>query len=107
MSHVPTPPHRPWTHDASPNEIETRAELDYHLATGSLRGLTVLGLNLGQDPPDLTSVEIDDALFVGCRFADDATAADVVARGASVVPVFDEVPYATTPARLYTPDDLA
>jgi predicted Rossmann-fold nucleotide-binding protein len=104
---VPTPPRRPWTHDASPNEVESRAELDFHLATRSLRGLTVLGLRLDQHPPDLDAVDVTDALFVGCRFAGDAAAAAVVARGASVVPVFDEVPYPTTPAHLYTPEDLA
>jgi predicted Rossmann-fold nucleotide-binding protein len=104
---VPTPPRRPWTHDASPNEVETRAELDHHLAARSLRGLTVLGLRLDQDPPDLTTVDVHDAVFVGCRFIDAAAAADVVARGGSVVPVFAEVPYPITPARLYTPADLA
>jgi predicted Rossmann-fold nucleotide-binding protein len=104
---VPTPPRRPWTHDASPNEIETRAELDHHLATRTLRGLTVLGLRLDQDPPDLTTVDVADAVFVGCRFRDAAAAADVVARGGSVVPIFAEVPYPITPARLYTPEDLA
>ncbi len=104
---VPTPPRRPWTHDASPYEIESRAELDFHLANGSVRGLTILGLRLDAEPPDLTTVDVTDALFVGCTFADTAAAADVVRRNASVVPVFVEVPYATTPSRLYTPDDLS
>src|SRR4051794_19480448 len=76
---VPTPPRRPWTHDASPSEIETRAELDYHLAAKSLRGLTVLGLDLRADPPDLAAAEVVDAMFVGCRFAGPTAAADVVA----------------------------
>ncbi len=93
--------------DSSPKEIETRSELDYHLALGSLRGLTVQGLRLDLDPPDLTAVDVTDALFVGCRFPDTASAADVVRRGGSVVPIFTEVPYPTTPSQLYTPDDLA
>jgi predicted Rossmann-fold nucleotide-binding protein len=102
-----------WTHDASPDEIESRAELDAHLephgrtARRSLRGLTVLGLRLDLDPPDLSGVDVTDALFVGCRFADNDTAADVVRRGGSVVPVLPEAPYPTTPSRLYTADDLA
>jgi predicted Rossmann-fold nucleotide-binding protein len=67
----------------------------------------VQGLPLDEDPPDLTGVDVKDALFVGCRFADASAAADLVARGASVVPVFEGVPYPTTRATLYTPDDLA
>ena len=104
---MPTPPRRPWTHDASPNEIESRPELDFHLAAGTLSGLTVLGLQLDEDPPDLTAVDVKDAMFIGCRFADKATAATIVARGGSVVPALPEVPYPTTPSRLYTADDLA
>ena len=71
---MPTPPRRPWTHDASPNEIETRDELEYHLDRGTVRGLTVLGLRLDVEPPDLTTVDVTDALFVGCTFADTAAA---------------------------------
>jgi predicted Rossmann-fold nucleotide-binding protein len=101
---VPTPPWRPWTHDASPDEIESRAELDHHLELGTIRGLTILGLRLDQD---LTTVDVRDALFVCCSFATTEAAVDVVARGASVVPVFADTPYPTTPSRLYTPDDLS
>ena len=39
------------------------------------------GLRLDQDPPDLTTVDVTDALFVGCRFVDAAAAADVVRPG--------------------------
>jgi predicted Rossmann-fold nucleotide-binding protein len=50
---------------------------------------------------------VSDALFVGCRFPDAAAITAVVRRGANVVPVFDGVPYPTTPSTLYTADDLA
>jgi predicted Rossmann-fold nucleotide-binding protein len=93
--------------DATPYEIETRSELDDHLARGTLRGLTVQGLRLDLDPPDLTTVDVTDSLFVGCRFPDPASAADVVRRGGSVVPAFTSVPYPTSPASLYTAEDLA
>lgn len=96
-----------WTHDASPHEVESRAELDHHLVTGSLAGLTIQGLVLDLDPPDLTRVDVTDTVFVGCRFAGTDVPADIVRRGGIVVPVFREVPYPTTPARLYTPADLA
>jgi len=98
---------RVWPHDSSHDEVESRAELDAHLATGTLAGLTIQGLDLSGDPPDLRDIDVAGALFVGCRFSDTATMAELVARGAHIVPVFGEVPYPTAPSRLYTPDDLA
>ncbi|GAA4677022.1 LOG family protein [Phytohabitans rumicis] len=94
-------------YDSSPNEIESREELDLHLAAGSLAGLTVQGLRLDVDPPDLARVVLSDTLFVGCHFASVEIEADLVRRGAHVVPPFDDLPYPTHPARLYTADDLA
>jgi hypothetical protein len=93
--------------DATATEIESRAELDEHVRKGSLAGLTVLGLRLDDDPPDLTAVDVHRAIFVGCHLADDDVEIDLVRRGAHVVPPFDELPYPTHPARLYTPGDLA
>jgi predicted Rossmann-fold nucleotide-binding protein len=97
----------PWPPDTTRPEIETRAEFDLHVSAGSLRGLTVQGLRLDENPPDLTGVDVKNALFVGCRFADADAAAEMVRRGASVVPVFEGVPYPTARATLYTPEDLA
>jgi predicted Rossmann-fold nucleotide-binding protein len=94
-------------HDHSADEIESRAELAQHLATGTLTGLTVQGLHLDTDPPDWSAVDVADTLFVGCRFDSVDTVADLVRRGAHVVPANPAVPYPTQPARLYTPDDLA
>lgn len=96
-----------WIPDRTPDQVQSRAELDAHLAAGSLAGLTVQGVRLDLDPPDLSDVDVTGTLFVGCRFPDHAAIAAVVRHGASVVPVFDEVPYPTGPAALYTPDDLA
>jgi predicted Rossmann-fold nucleotide-binding protein len=107
---MPTPPPADVIdlHDAPDTEVETRAELDSHLATGRLAGLTVQGLRLDLDPvPDLTSVDLTDTLFVGCRFASAEVEAEVVRRGAHVVPGFPDLPYASQPARLYTPEELA
>ncbi|MGC5332364.1 LOG family protein [Micromonospora sp. DT62] len=90
------------------DEIETRAEFDRRLTTGSLVGLTVQGLRLDLDPvPDLTAVEVTGALFVGCRFASREVGADLVRRGANVVPPFSGLPYPTQPSHLYTPEELA
>ncbi|MGK5673521.1 LOG family protein [Micromonospora sp. URMC 106] len=90
------------------DEIETRAEFDRRLATGSLVGLTVQGLRLDLAPvPDLTGIEVAGTLFVGCRFASREVGADLVRRGANVVPPFSGLPYPTQPSHLYTPEDLA
>jgi predicted Rossmann-fold nucleotide-binding protein len=107
---VPTPPPvdviTPF--DDSPYEIESRSELDQHLRAGTLAGLTVQGVPLDVDPPaELSTVDVANTLFVGCRFASAADAAALVRRGALVVPAFVGVPYPTRPSRLYTPEDLA
>ncbi|GIJ27934.1 hypothetical protein Vqi01_30960 [Micromonospora qiuiae] len=106
---MPTPPPadviepHTWT-----NEIQTRSEFDRRLATGSLVGLTIQGLQLNLDPvPDFTGVEVAGTLFVGCRFASRQVGADLVQRGANVVPPFSGLPYPTQPPHLYTPEELA
>ena len=93
--------------DHSAADVETRPELDANLAEGTLSGLTVQGLDLRADAPDLTGVEVEDAMFIGCRFPDRAYAADLVTRGAHVIPTFGETPYPTQPNHLYTASELA
>jgi predicted Rossmann-fold nucleotide-binding protein len=68
--------------------------------------LTVQGLHLDLDPPDLSTVDVADTLFVGCHFASVDVEADLVRRGAHVVPAFDGEPYPTHPSRLYTPEEI-
>ncbi|SCF28072.1 hypothetical protein GA0070563_107265 [Micromonospora carbonacea] len=107
---VPTPPPADVIspHDTSATEIETRSAFEQRLAGGSLAGLTVQGLRLDVDPiPDLSGTEVTGTLFVGCRFASREVGADLVRRGANVVPPFSGLPYPTQPSHLYTPEDLA
>ncbi|MGC4808003.1 LOG family protein [Micromonospora sp. DT233] len=107
---MPTPPPADVIspHDTDVTEIETRSAFEQRLTTGTLAGLTVQGLRLDVDPvPDLTATEVTGTLFVGCRFASREVGADLVRRGANVVPPFSGLPYPTQPAHLYTPDDLA
>jgi predicted Rossmann-fold nucleotide-binding protein len=93
--------------DATAFEVESRAEFDVHLAKGSLAGLTVLGLRLDVDPPDLRAIDVAGTTFVGCHLASDGAEVDLIRRGALLVPAFDALPYPMHPARLYTPEDLA
>ncbi|AVT33379.1 hypothetical protein C6361_32465 [Plantactinospora sp. BC1] len=107
---VPTPPPADVLepHDDTADEIESREELDLHLRGGSLAGLTVQGLRLDLDPvPDLAEVDLTGTLFAGCRFVSREVEAELVRRGATVVPAFTELPYPTHPSRLYTADELA
>ncbi|MGW0213167.1 LOG family protein [Micromonospora chokoriensis] len=106
---MPTPPPadviEPHLHAG---EIQTPAELRQQLATGRLTGLTVQGLRLDLAPvPDLTGIDVVGTLFVGCRFASREVGADLVRRGANVVPPFSGLPYPTQPTHLYTPENLA
>ena len=93
--------------DATEHEVESRAELDAHLAMHSLAGLVVLGLRLDLDPPDFAGVDVRGTLFVGCRFASAEVEVDLIRRGALIVPPLETRPYPTYPATLYTPEDLA
>ncbi|MGI5146683.1 LOG family protein [Plantactinospora sp. CA-294935] len=107
---MPTPPPADVLepHDDTADEIESRAELDLHLRSGSLAGLTVQGLRLDLDPvPDLTAVDLTGTLFAGCRFVSREVEAELVRRGATVVPDFAALPYPTHPSRLYTAGELA
>ncbi|WP_199716768.1 LOG family protein [Micromonospora musae] len=105
---MPTPPPADVIEPQPTNEIETRDEFDRRLAGGDLTGLTVQGLRLDLDPPpDLTRVTVTGTLFVGCRFASREVGADLVRRGANVVPPFSGLPYPTQPSHLYTPEELA
>ncbi|MBN1173960.1 MAG: hypothetical protein JXA67_17435 [Micromonosporaceae bacterium] len=107
IGQVPASPLRQPLFDNSPYEIETRDELDLHLARGSIAGLTLQGLRLDEDwPVGLETANVTDALFVGCWLPSVEASADLVRRGASVVPAFADLPYPTQPAQLYRPEDL-
>src|SRR3954451_17982442 len=94
-------------HDHSPDEIESREELRLHLDQGTLRGLTVQGLHLADDPPDWATVDVTGTLFVGCHFASVETEVELIRRGAHVTPPFPDAPCPTQPARLYTAEYLS
>jgi len=107
---VPTPPPSDVTalHDHTPDEIESFPELALHLRANTLAGKVVEGLDLrGQAGPPLSTVDVQNTLFVGCQFDNVDIAVDLLRRGAVVVPAFVGVPYPTHPSRLYTPEDLA
>jgi predicted Rossmann-fold nucleotide-binding protein len=94
-------------HDHSPDEIESREELQLHLAGDTLRGLTVQGLHLAEDPPDWAKVDVSEALFIACRFDSLDTELELIRRGAHVIPPLPGVPYPTHPSHLYLPSELS
>ncbi|MFI5959034.1 hypothetical protein [Cryptosporangium sp. NPDC051539] len=89
--------------DSTPDEIESLAELRIWIDKRTLSGLAIQGLDLTEVAFD--DVTVDDTLFLGCRL-DRSTAADLVARGASVVPELAHAPYPTHPSALYTAAQL-
>ncbi|GGJ89425.1 hypothetical protein GCM10010123_18840 [Pilimelia anulata] len=103
---MPTPPPPDVTalRDTAAAEVESAAELAERLGAGGLAGLTVQGVRV---EADLSGVEVADALFLCCDFADPAAEADVVRRGAHVLHGFPELPYRCQPPGLYTADELA
>ena len=106
---MPTPPPADVIalHDYTPDEIESSAELALHLNANTLAGKVVEGLDLrGPSSARLSTVDVNDTLFVGCHFDDVDTMVDLLRRGAVVVPAFASRPYPTHPSRLYTPEDL-
>src|SRR5690349_9423290 len=94
-------------HDHSPDEIESREELELHLTGGTLHGLTVQGLDLRADPPEWPAVDVTGTLFIACRFDSLDTEIDLIRRGAHVIPPLPDVPYPTHPAHLYRADELS
>lgn len=94
-------------HDHSPDEIESRAELELHLAAGTLRGLTVQGLHLDVDPPDWSAVDVTGTLFIACRLGPTGAEVELIRRGAHVIPPLPGLPYPTHPSHLYLPHELS
>ncbi|GAA0925185.1 LOG family protein [Virgisporangium aurantiacum] len=94
-------------HDHSPDEIESREELQLHLAGDTLHGLTVQGLHLAEDPPDWATVDVTGTLFIACQFDSLDTELELIRRGAQVIPPLPGVPYPTHPSHLYLPSELS
>lgn len=94
-------------HDHSPDEIESREELELHLSGDTLHGLTVQGLHLAEDPPDWAKVDVTGTLFIACHFGSLDTEIELIRRGAHVIPPLPDVPYPTHPPHLYLPGELS
>jgi predicted Rossmann-fold nucleotide-binding protein len=89
-------------------EIESIAELRRHVnSQGDLRNVVVQGLDLTGEAAEavLTSVDAEDACFLGCRLSE-AAEAHVRTTGGTVFPAFVGLPFNPYRASLYTPDEL-
>jgi predicted Rossmann-fold nucleotide-binding protein len=94
-----------------PTEIESLDELDRLVAQGlrSLGGYHLQSVDLSGRADALARLEMTDAVFLGCKFADGSgpgSEADVRARGALVFPAVPDVPFDPYRGALYTPAEL-
>lgn len=87
-------------------ELDSRESLRTHLATSAdLDGVVVQALDL-REVPEIDSVGVRDAIFLGCVFRDLEQQVDLVRRGASVFPSFEGLPYTPFRRTLYTVEEL-
>ncbi len=86
-------------------EIETLAEFDATVASGSLRGHVLQSLDLTDRLAVLAEVEVEGALFLGCTLPQWMAQA-LIARHAVVFPQLPDVPFNPYRASLYSPDEL-
>jgi predicted Rossmann-fold nucleotide-binding protein len=88
-------------------EVDSLADLDGRLARGasSMTGWHLHGLDLRDHGDALRRCQVEGALFLGCRFADEDEA-DVRRRGATVFPTVPGAPVDPYRSGLYTPEEL-
>ncbi|MFW6694294.1 LOG family protein [Streptomyces sp. MAR4 CNX-425] len=89
----------------SPFEIESLAEFDARVASGSISGFRVQSVDLTDRTHLLLTADVHGAVFLGCPMAEDA-ARRVQRDGALVFPVVPDLPFDPYRGALYTPDEL-
>ncbi len=100
-----TGPLTPWRCKHRRCELEDAAALAERLAADAdLREFVLQALDLTGF--DLSGAQVEGAIFLGCRFGDDAQRLDLVRRGAAVFPALDGLPYDAYRGALYTVDEL-
>ncbi|PFG16398.1 putative lysine decarboxylase [Propionicimonas paludicola] len=86
-------------------EIETIAQFDAQVASGSLAGCYLQSLDLSARSDALLAVDVTRAVFLGCRFGSGVEAA-IEARGALVFPTLPDLPFQPYRTGLYRPAEL-
>ncbi|RSO25802.1 Rossmann fold nucleotide-binding protein [Streptomyces sp. WAC 06725] len=86
-------------------EIETLAEFDRVLETGTLSGYRVQSVDLTGRTTALLGTPTSEAVFLGCRMEPEA-AASVRAGGALVFPPIPDLPFDPYRGSLYSPGEL-
>jgi predicted Rossmann-fold nucleotide-binding protein len=85
-------------------EVQTLRELaERGLA---LRGAVLQGLDLRTEPLAWEQLDVEGAVFLGCRFPDFALQLEVQRRGAVVFPCFENLPYDPYRSSLYSTGEL-
>jgi Predicted Rossmann fold nucleotide-binding protein len=86
-------------------EIETLAQFDRQVETGSLAGRYLQSLDLTGRAEALLAADVTRAVFLGCTFAA-GTEAAIEARGALVFPTLPDLPFQPYRTGLYRPEEL-
>ncbi len=86
-------------------EIETLAQFDAQLSSGSLVGCYLQALDLTERGDALLSADVTRAVFLGCSFGSGVEAA-IEARGALVFPDLPDLPFEPYRTGLYQPAEL-
>ncbi len=81
------------------SEIETITQL---LAQQTLRNKAIRGVDLSRLSIDWSALDLQDTLFLGCRFASHEDECVVRSRGANIFPSFTGLPYDPYRSALYT-----
>ncbi|MGW2633195.1 LOG family protein [Streptomyces chattanoogensis] len=98
------PPASRRAHDGD-YEIESLAEFDRVIASGSLAGHRIQSVDLTDRTFALLSTDTTESVFLGCAMEPDA-AAKVRAGGALVFPPIPDLPFDPYRGSLYGPDEL-
>ncbi|GAK49692.1 conserved uncharacterized protein [Candidatus Moduliflexus flocculans] len=85
------------------SEVETIAQL---LEQKTLRNKAVQGINLSNLAIDWNTIDLQDALFLGCQFVSSEQECLIRGRGAHIFPSFDGLPYNPYRSALYTWQEL-
>lgn len=98
---------RPWRQRCISEEITSERALRECLTPPlSLKGRTIQGLDLEPFLSQLAEQDLEDTIFLGCRFGGRAHEVKLIERGAAIFPLINNLPYDPYRSTLYTVPEL-